>query len=65
MNTLCDDILYCIIKYLKLNDTLNVRLISKQFDDILNDKLLWKSYYKRDYDVEHKDLNNLSKKMHI
>ena len=62
MDILCDDILNHIFEYVEIDDTLNVRLISKQFDYMINDNLLWKRYYKRDYRVKHINLNILSKK---
>ena len=62
MDILCYDILCHIFEYVEIDDTLNVRLISKQFDYIVNDNLLWKCYYNRDYCVKHVNLNILSKK---
>ena len=62
MDILCYDVLSHIFEYVEIGDTLNVRLISKQFDHIVNDNLLWKCYYNRDYHVKHVNLNILSKK---
>ena len=62
MDTLYDDVLCHIFEYVEIDDTHNVRLISKQFDYIVNDNLLWKCYYNRDYRVKHVNLNILSKK---
>ena len=62
MDILCYDISCHIFEYVEIDDTLNVLLISKQFDYIANDNLLWKCYYNRDYRVKHVNLNILSKK---
>ena len=62
MDILCYDVLCHIFEYVEIDDTLNVRLISKQFDYMVNDNLLWKCYYNRDYRVKHVNLNILSKK---
>ena len=63
MDILCYDVLCHIFEYVEIGDTLiDVRLISKQFDYIVNDNLLWKCYYNRDYCVKHLNLNILSKK---
>lgn len=61
MNYICYDILLHIFEYLDIGDAINARLISKQFDELYDDKLLWKIYYERDYGLNHSDLNNLSK----
>ena len=62
MDTLYDDMLCHIFEYVEIGDTLNIRLVSKQFDYIANDNLLWKCYYNRDYRVKHVNLDILSKK---
>ena len=62
MDILCYDVLCHIFEYVEIGDTLNVRLISKQFDYIANDNLLWKCYYNRDYNIKDSNLNILSKK---
>ena len=40
------------------------RLVSKQFNDILSDDFLWKTYYETSeyYHIKHSDLNMLSYK---
>ena len=58
------DELFHIFEYLDLCDIINVRLVSKQFNDILNDDFLWKTYYETSqyYHIKHSDLNMLSYK---
>src|ERR1700675_3877517 len=58
------DELFHIFEYLDLSDTINVQLISKQFNDILSDDFLWKTYYETSeyYRIKHSDLNMLSYK---
>ena len=62
MDNICYDILFHICEYLDLNNMMNIRLISKEFDEILNDDLLWKTYYVREYNIKHKDLNKMKNK---
>ena len=62
MDNICYDILFHICEYLDLNDMMNIRLISKEFDEILNDDLLWKTYYVREYNIKHMDLNKMKNK---
>ena len=62
MDNICYDILFHICEYLDLNDMINIKLISKQFDEILNDDFLWKTYYVKEYNIKHKDLNKMKKK---
>ena len=57
---ICYDILFHIFEYLDVNNINNVRLVSKLFDDVLNDDLLWKIYYMKNYNIKHKDLHVLS-----
>src|ERR1700675_4810501 len=58
------DELFHICEYIELNDIINVRLTSKQFDEILNDDFLWKTYCEiyEYYDIKHPDLLMLSNK---
>src|ERR1700689_3704344 len=62
MIELCYDIHFHIFEYLELNDVYNAKFVAKQFNDILNDDFLWKTYYKRDYHIKHECLNKLSNK---
>src|SRR5271154_1517976 len=62
MDNMCYDVLFHICEYLDLNNIMNIRLISKEFDEILNDDLLWKTYYVREYNIKHKDLNKMKNK---
>lgn len=62
MSSICDDILYSIFEYFDVSDIFNSSLVSKQFNDICDDDFLWKTYYERDYDVLHDDLNKLKNK---
>lgn len=45
----CDEMLFSIFEYLEIGDILNTQLVSKQFDNICNDNILWKRFFKRDY----------------
>src|ERR1700675_4173446 len=58
------DELFHIFEYLDLSDTINVQLVSKQFNDILSDDFLWKTYYETNgyYRIKHSELNLLSYK---
>ena len=62
MDTLCYDTLCHIFKYVEIDDTLNIHLISTYFDHIANDNILWKYYYNRDYSIKDSNLDILSKK---
>ena len=69
MSSICDtqfmiyyDELFNICEYFDLSDIINVELVSKYFSDILNDDFLWKTYYKRDYNIKHQCLHILSHK---
>ena len=62
MDNLCYDILFHICEYVDLNDVINIKLISKQFDEILNDDFLWKTYYVREYNIKHMELNKMKNK---
>ena len=62
MIELCYDIHFHIFEYFELNDVYNAKFVSKQFNYILSDDFLWKTYYKRDYHIKHKCLDKLSKK---
>ena len=62
MDNICYDILFHICEYLDLNNIINIKLISKQFDEILNDDFLWKTYYVREYNIKHTDLNKMKNK---
>ena len=59
MDHICYDILFHIFEYLDLNDVINVRLVSTQFDYVYDDNLLWKTYFVKDYDMKHGDLYEL------
>ena len=65
MTYICDDILFCIFEYLDLSDTINVSLVCTHFDAILNDHILWRTYYERDYNLKHDILNALSTRENI
>ena len=62
MYDLCYDIFVNIFEYLDLNDIINVRLISKQFDDLCDDNFLWKTYYVKEYNIKHMELNKMKNK---
>ena len=57
MNNLCYDVLMHILEYIDLCDIYNVKFISTEFDDLCNDNLLWKIFYKNNYRVKRSDLN--------
>ena len=50
MDSICNEILFHICKYIEVKDAINVSILSKQFYELVNDDLLWKIYYERDYE---------------
>jgi Leucine-rich repeat (LRR) protein len=53
------DIICSILVYVDPVDTFNVRLVSKMFNDILNENSFWKLHFYRDYGIKHKCTNKL------
>jgi hypothetical protein len=50
MNSLCDDVLYCILKWFRcLKDINNVQSISRKFNLLVRADHLWRHYYYETY----------------
>jgi hypothetical protein len=47
MGEICDEIVYNILEYMEADEIIRIKRVSKQLNNIANDKYLWKGIYKK------------------